>query len=539
MPSPLRRRILPLAALAAAAALALSACSGSSGAASSDANGELVWGVDGSLLSAGKMDPQTSQLDVTAMVQRAVLDSLVFQKPDGSFVPWLAKKWEVSEDGTAYTFHLRDDVTFTDGEKFDAAAVKANFDRIADPATKSAQAASMLGGELYKGTEVIDPTTVKVTFSQPYAPFLQAASTAQLGFYAPQVLKENAADLAAGGKGVTVGTGPFRISSYTPDQEIVYTRNAKYSWAPEGMKAPEFTTLRVQILPEASVRSGSVTSGEIDLASQLPPNLVSQVKGKAAVTSVRVPGLPYSLFLNEKNGVFSDQKVREAFTRAIDVDTAVDKIFFGQFPRAWSILGPTTPGYDKGLEKSWPFDKDRANALLDEAGWTQRGADGVRMKDGHRLTANWIAWTPVSDDHAALANAVQSDLKAVGFEITRETLEPGAYNAKYGPKTFDITDWDFSGVDPDLLRPHLATDGFQNASSVSDPRLDQLLKDGIATTDDAARAKVYAQVQEWNAEQDAIVPLYVTSAITAVGERVSGLTFDIYGRPLFFGTSVK
>src|SRR4051812_40117684 len=98
MPSPLRRRLLPLTALAAAAALALSACSASSGSgpASGDANGEIVWGVDGSLLPAGKMDPQTSQLDVTAMVQRAVLDSLVFQKADGSFVPWLAKKWEVS-----------------------------------------------------------------------------------------------------------------------------------------------------------------------------------------------------------------------------------------------------------------------------------------------------------------------------------------------------------------------------------------------------------------------------------------------------------
>ena len=223
MPSPLRRRLLPLTALAAAAALALSACSASSGSgpASGDANGEIVWGVDGSLLSAGKMDPQTSQLDVTAMVQRAVLDSLVFQKADGSFVPWLARKWEVSADGTAYTFHLRDDVTFTDGEKFDAAAVKANFDRIVDPATKSAQAASMLGGELYKGTEVVDPTTVTVTFSQPYAPFLQAASTAQLGFYAPKVLAAHSADLAAGGKDITVGTGPFQISSYTPDQEIV------------------------------------------------------------------------------------------------------------------------------------------------------------------------------------------------------------------------------------------------------------------------------------------------------------------------------
>ena len=539
MPSPLRRRLLPLAALAAVAALALTACSGSSGSGSSDANGEIVWGVDGSLLSSGKMDPQTSQLDVTAMVQRAVLDSLVFQKADGSFVPWLAKKWEVSADGTAYTFHLRDDVTFTDGEKFDAAAVKANFDRIADPATKSAQAASMLGGDLYQGTEVVDPNTVKVTFSQPYAPFLQAASTAQLGFYAPKVLAQHSADLAAGGKGVTVGTGPFEISSYTPDQEIVYTRNTKYAWAPEGEKAPAFKTLRVQILPEASVRSGSVSSGEIDLASQLPPNLVSQVKGSASVKSVQVPGLPYSLFLNEHNGVFADQKVREAFTGAIDVDTAVDKIFFGQFPRAWSILGPTTPGYDKSLEKSWPFDKDLANTLLDEAGWTQRGADGIRIKNGQRLTADWIAWTPVSDDHAALANAIQSDLKAVGFEVTRETLEPGAYNEKYGPKTFDITDWDFSGVDPDLLRSHLATDGFQNASSVSDPKLDQLLKDGIATTDTAARAKVYAQIQQWNAEDDAIVPLYVTSAITAVGDTVTGLGFDIYGRPLFFGTSVK
>ena len=539
MPSPLRRRLLPFTALAAAAALALSACSASSGSGSGDANGELVWGVDGSLLSSGKMDPQTSQLDVTAMVQRAVLDSLVFQKADGTFVPWLAKKWEVSADGTVYTFHLRDDVTFTDGEKFDAAAVKANFDRIADPATKSAQAASMLGGDLYKGTEVVDPTTVKVMFSQPYAPFLQAASTAQLGFYAPKSLTEHSADLAAGGKGITVGTGPFQISSYTPDQEIVYTRNAKYAWAPEGQKAPAFKTLRVQILPEASVRSGSATSGEIDLASQLPPNLVSQIKGSATVKSVQVPGLPYSLFLNERNGVFADQKVREAFTRAIDVDAAVDKIFFGQFPRAWSILGPTTPGYDKSLEKSWPFDKDLANKLLDGAGWTQRGADGIRIKDGKRLTANWIAWTPVSDDHAALANAIQSDLKSVGFEVTRETLEPGAYNEKYGPKTFDITDWDFSGVDPDLLRSHLATDGFQNASSVSDPKLDQLLKDGIATTDATKRADAYAQIQQWNAKDDAIVPLYVTSAITAVGDKVTGLGFDIYGRPLFFGTSVK
>ena len=535
MPVLSARRLLAATALAAAAALALSSCAPGP----AEGRDELVWGVDGSLLSSGHMDPQVSQLDISAAVQRSVLDSLVFQKADGSFAPWLAKSWSVNDDSTAYTFELRDDVTFHDGTPFDAEAVKANFSRIADPATASAQAASMLGGELYAGTDVTGPHTVVVRFSQPYAPFLQAASTAQLGFYSPKVLREHADELKAGGPGVTVGTGPYKLTEYTPDQEIVYARNPDYAWAPEGEKAPKVETLRVRILPEASVRAGVVTSGEADLVSQLPPNLVAEVKGAATVETREEPGLPYSLLLNEKYGVFADQKVREAFSRAIDVDTAVEKIFFGQFPRAWSILGPTTPGYDASLEGTWPFDPKRADALLDEAGWTQRDADGIRMKDGKRLSARWIAWTPVPDDRAALANAIQSDLKAVGFEIVREVLEPGAYNAQYGPKTFDLTDWSFSGVDPDLLRSHLSTDGFQNASQVSHPQVDALLAQGVATNDTAARAAVYERLQQWNAQQVAIVPLYVPAGITAVGPRVSVLSFDLYGRPLFFGVSVK
>ncbi len=187
-----------------------------------------------------------------------MLDSLVFQKPDGSFAPWLATEWNVSDDSTEYTFTLRDDVTFHDGEPFDAAAVKANFDRIVDPETESAQAASMLGGEFYAGTDVIDEHTVTVRFSQPYAPFLQAASTAQLGFYSPKVLADSAGELKVGGPGITVGTGPFELTEYTPEQEIVYTANADYDWAPEGAERPGFETLRVEILPEPSVRAGVV-----------------------------------------------------------------------------------------------------------------------------------------------------------------------------------------------------------------------------------------------------------------------------------------
>ncbi|OIU87581.1 ABC transporter substrate-binding protein [Microbacterium sp. AR7-10] len=540
MPSRPARRLLPLAVLATASALVLSACAGpADGGSGGDADAELVWAIEGANLSAGHMDPQTSQLDVSGMVQRQVLDSLVFQEADGSFSPWLAKSWEVSDDGRTYTFDLRDDVTFSDGTPFDAAAVKANFDRIVDPATKSAQAASMLGGELYAGTEVTGEHTVEVSFTQPYAPFLQAASTAQLGFWSPKVLETSADQLAAGGPDVTVGTGPFVLSEYTADQEIVYTRNDDYAWGPDGAQAPKIQTLRVELLPEASVRAGVLSSGEADVATQLPPNVVADLGDDIAVTAKEYPGLPYSLFLNEKHGVFADQKVRQAFSLAIDIDAAVEEIFFGEFPRAWSILGPTTPGYDASLEGTWAFDADRANALLDEAGWTERGADGIRMKDGERLSARWIAWTPISDDRTALANAIQSDLKDVGFEIVREKLEPAAYNEQYGPKTYDITDWDFSGVDADLLRSHLGTDGFQNASQVSDPAVDDLLERGLSTSDTGERAEIYTELQQWNAEHVAIVPLYVSSLITGSASTVQGLEYDLYGRPLFYDASVS
>ncbi len=540
--SPLRRLSFA-AALAAASALVLSACSapaetGGSTPEPAAAGGELVWAIEGANLFSGHMDPQVSQLDVSAMVQRNVLDSLVFQEADGTFSPWLAEEWSVSDDGTVYTFTLRDDVTFHDGEPFDAAAVKANFDRIAAPETKSAQAAAMLGGEFYAGTDVIDAQTVAVRFTQPYAPFLQAASTANLGFYSPTVLETAADRLSAGGPGVTVGTGPFVLTDVVPEQEIVFTRNADYAWGPNGGGAPQLETLRVSLLPEASVRAGVASAGEADVVSQLPPNLVGGLGGDLRVDANEYPGLPYSLFLNEAYGVFADPLVREAFSRAIDIDAAVEEIYFGQFPRAWSILGSTTPGYDDALEGTWPFDAERANALLDQAGWTEKGADGVRTKDGQRLSARWIAWTPVPDDRAALGNAIQSDLAAVGFEIVRETLEPGAYNEQYEPKTFDVTDWGYSGVDPDLLRNHLHTDGFQNASQVSDPALDALLESGVTTADPAERAAIYREVQQWNAAHNAIVPLYSPSLITAVNDRVSGIVYDLYGRPLFARASI-
>jgi peptide/nickel transport system substrate-binding protein len=529
------------AALVATAAL-LAGCAASPGPSAPVAQ-DLTFAIEGANLSAGHMDPHSSQLDVSALVGRNVLDSLVAQDLDGSFVPWLAKSWEISDDQLTYTFTLRDDVTFTDGEKFNAEAVKANFDHITAESTASAHAAAMLGaGAAYKDTTVVDEYTVAVNFTTPYAPFLQAASTSLLGFYSPKVLETSADKLKTGGPDVTIGTGPFILESYTPDQELVYTANPDYNWGPEnaGHLGPtEIKNLTIRILPETSVRTGALTSGEVQIATNLTPSTISQVGDGYTVKSAEYPGIPYSIHINESYGVFKDPLVRQAFSIGFDIDSAVDSIFFGQFKRAWSVLGPTTPNsYDPSLEGTWEYDADKPNALLDEAGWTERDSEGYRTKDGKRLSARWIAYTPIPDDRASLADVIQSDLKKIGFEIKREALEPAAYNEQYGPRTYDLTDWSFANVDADALRAHFHTGGFQNASTVSDPELDGLLDDAVATSDESVRTTLYQKVQQWNAANNLMVPIYVPSLLTGYSDTVKGLEWDLYGRPLFYNASM-
>ncbi|GEP28110.1 ABC transporter substrate-binding protein [Cryobacterium levicorallinum] len=530
---------------AAAAVLAtvalVTGCTATTPTTAADAN-TLTYAINGGTLSGGKMDIHSSAFQATALVMRNSFDSLVYEKADGSFVPWLATSWQISDDGLHYTFDLRGDVTFHDGEPFNAEAVKANFEHVVAPETASADAASLIGyaetGGFYAGTEVVDEFTVRVNFSQPYAPFLQAVSTAKLGFYSPATLRDNAAQLPAGGPGISVGTGPYVLSEYTPDQGIVFTANEDYDWAPEGSShqgAPAIDTLEFRILPESSVRTGALTSGQAQIASDITPNTVSQIGDDFSIENVTMPGLPYTLFLNEAHGVFADENVRRAFALGVDIGPAVETIYQGQAERAWSILSPATPNsYDPSLEDSWAFDPDQANALLDASGWTERDSEGYRTKGGARLSAQWLAYTPVSDANASLGDVVQSDLRDIGFEIVRDNREIAQYYEAFDARDYDLSDWSFPSVDADVLRAHLHSGGYKNGSSTADPVVDQLLDDAIATSDPTEREALYQQLQKWNATHVVMVPITVPTAITAYSKTIENLSFDLYGQPLFY-----
>jgi peptide/nickel transport system substrate-binding protein len=543
-----RLRLPKAVGAALAAAFVLSACTSTTktdNAATEVEAGPPVRG--GALTVAINSEPtcfdiHVSPQDITASIQRNVFDSLVSEDDQGNFHPWLATSWETAPDLASYTFKLRTDVKFTDGTPFDAAAVKVNFDHIAAKSTKSQYAASLLGP--YTGAEVIDPATVKISFAKPFAPFLQAASTAYLGFYSPQALAANADKLCAGGPHL-VGSGPFKFASHTKSQQLVLENNPAYNWGPTGAKhqgAAYLDKLTYRFLPEDSVRVGAFSSGQVDIAGSIPPVNVKSLEGRSDIRVLRhdFAGAVYSLFLNTTRAPFDDERVRKAVQRGINIGPNVQSIYFDQYKRAWGPLGSATPAYDKTLENSWPYDPTLANRLLDEAGWTGRDGDGFRTKDGKRLSVTWPnAPAAVREQRDILAQAVQSDLKKVGVDVQRPALDLGAFTTNAYAGKYDLLDMSWARFEPDVLRlyfnsANLPSTGGQNAAWLKDSQVDEWTNAAAATLDRPTRDGLYAKTQAWVVEHAVAVPLYSATTLFAAGKHVNGLRLDPNAWPLFY-----
>lgn len=537
-----------LIAVAAVTAVSLAACGSDStndtsetGAGTPKAGGSLAYALD---VEPTCFDLQVNPQGVTGDIERGVVDSLVAVDKNGKFHPWLATSWEAAPDLKSYTFKLRDDVKFTDGTPFDAAAVKANFDRIIAKETKSQYAATLLGP--YTGTDVVDAHTVKVNFSKSFAPFLQGASTPNLGFYSPKSLTKGADALCAGGTAI-IGTGPFVFSTYTKGQSVVLKRNPDYNWAPQDQAAHTgaayLDEVTFRFLTEDAVRVGAATSGQVDIATSIPPSDIQGVEAddSLGIETIQDPGGAYSVFLNTARAPLDDVRVRRAVQLGADVSKAVETVYFGRYERAWSPLTPSTPSYDPTLENSIEFDPAAANKLLDEAGWTGRDSEGYRTKDGKRLKIDW-PWNPphTREQREVLAQAIQADLKKIGVEVTRQSLDIGAYVTLALNGEYHLYDFSWTRFEPDILRGFFnsassPSTGGQNAANLDNPEVDEWTETAAATLDQAKRDELYAKVQHQVVEEDAaVLPLYVPTKLVAVAKDVQDLKVDPNGKPLLY-----
>ena len=462
----------------------------------------------------------------TWYVTRQLVDSLLYQNPDtNELEPWLAKSWEANADATVFTFVLRDDVTFSDGSPLTAADVKATFDDIIAAGPKSQAVSSFVG---YKATNVIDEHTVEVSFTTPNAAFPNSTASVPLGIVGAATVALPFDDRADGE--AVVGTGPFVLSNYTKDVETVLERRDGYAWSPASRDlAGEayLDSVTFQVVPEPAVRTGSLTSGQVDVIGGVQPIDVDTLTASSFPLVTRGnPGSSFGEYFNLSRPIVSDITVREAIAHATDATEIRDTALNDEFNVGTSILAATTPGWAD--ESSYfEFDPKESATLLDGAGW-KLGADGIRVKDGTRLSliVNWI--TNFGPNQTSL-ELLQQQLKDVGIELTLQGGDVPSFLEKQTSGDFDISWQNLSRADGDVLRTTFSSTA-KNTLNVDDPTLEALLQDQLATGDPTARASVLADAQERIASQYYQIPVHELTSILATQPTVSGVTLGADSR---------
>ncbi len=517
--------------------LILSGCGSSAGtgtesvqAANGGTGGTLTYAL---ATTPDTLDPQRSGWAVSVRVFGNIYDNLVVQDQDGKIKPWLAKSWTTSTDGLSYTFKLRKDVTFHDGTPFNAEAVKFNLDRIINPATKAANALALV--QPYQSSNVIDEYTIKVNLSRPSEAFLANLSQSMLGIISPTAAKKYGEQFGQH----PVGTGPFEFVSWEDNASIKLKRNDHYAWGPETVdntKAPQLDGITFSIIPEEATRVGSVQSKQVLAAETVPPQNILGLQNSPdqQLLQTDTPGLPYTLFINQRNAPWNELKARQALQSAIDVGAIVKTLYLGTYKQAWSALTPSILGYDASLENKIQPNIERANQLLDELGWT-RGADGIRVKDGKRLVLRYVDSSPNREKRNDIAAMVQQQLKAVGIEV-QVNITKDIATVVFQNKAYDLYGNSQVNADPNALSSFYHTPAAgarETLTGYSDPKLDTWLEEGAVTKDSSKREQIYRQIQERISDQALIIPVYIFPYTVVASKSVHGLHFNYLGYPVF------
>lgn len=456
---------------------------------------------------------------------RPVVDSLVWDNGDGSYDPWLAERWEVSADASRYVFYLRRGVKFHDGTPFNAEAVKANFDYVANPVNKSTGSTA----KLKPTARVIDEYTLEVKLAAPESSFLTLIAAPYFGILSKAQIENDPKSLAT----KLIGTGPFKFDKWVKGQSLTYVRNDDYNWAPPKFHrgAAYVDSIKYVFLPEDQTRYNALLTGEAQVVDYIPPEHAKAVKASRDYQSSEflLPGVGYSLHLNTRRPPFDQKEVRQALLQGLDRQGIVASATFGAYP-VQEYLATTTPDFDKNLKNRIVYDPQRAAALLDAAGWTTRDAQGYRTRNGQRLST----FAPYADDDQLAQRTleqVQIDARKLGLEIVLQPvtdLPQRLYNGNYGilgsfqSEATGMQLWRLYGGDN-------VSDGTtvgSNASFLRIPELDAVLAKARAAGQSSDRAKYYAQAQEILPAYAPSVPLYSRARLVAIQKNVHGVSWD-------------
>ena len=401
------------------------------------------------------LDPQQTSFVATRKVLNQMFDTLVVLKPgDTGLHPGLAESWVVAPDAKTYTLKLKRGVVFHDGTPLDAAAVKFTFDRIMEPAQAKGSARSFLGP--YKSSRVIDEQTLRVDFTQPYAPFLRMLGTEPLVPISPAAVKKYGDDFGRN----PVGTGPFIFKEWATREHVTMARNPHYRWAPPAIYhhngPPYLSEIVWRFVLEPTTRVAVLQTGEAAIAEDLAYQDINRVKAikNLDVLSAVPAGTPWTIFPNFQRFPTDHPEVRHAMLLAIDRDEIEHTLFHDQSHPSRSELQPPTPGYAATFPDPKPADAAKAKALLDGAGW-RPGPDGIRSKGGKRLELLWIYGT--NNGYEEMAPLVQAQLREIGMDVKLTEQSRANQQDSYAKGLHNIAEMNWWFPDPLILVRSLPT----------------------------------------------------------------------------------
>ena len=431
--------------------------------------------------------------------QSILYDTLVSITADG-YEGCLAESWDISEDGCTYTFHIRPNVLFSDGEKCDANAILANFNAILENRERHTWLEMM---NLLVGVSAPDENTFVIEMSEPYYPMLT-----ELGCIRPFAMISPSCMINGSTKdGVNghIGTGPYVLTDFVTDEYAVFERNENY-WG----EAPAIRKITVKVIPDNQTRIMALESGEIDLIfgkNMIDADAISQYLDSDKFTvGLSDPTSTRHIVMNTTHEILGDPAVRKALQHATDRQTISDGIFYGLEQPADTLYATTVPYCNVGL-KPYEYSTETAAQILDEAGWVL-GSDKMRAKDGKQLALD-LLYNSDSVTEKTIAEYLQSEYLKLGISMTIHGEEEQSYRDNMKAGNFDMVFNICWGMpyDPQsslaAMRAPVYGDYAAQQGLEDKAEIDEAITKILTSTDDAERQELYKSVLT-NLHEDAM-----------------------------------
>jgi oligopeptide transport system substrate-binding protein len=459
------------------------------------------------------LDPALSTDVPTGRAVGYLFDALTLFTPDAKVVPGLAERWDVSDDGLTYTFHLRQGVQFHDGTPFTARDVVASWQRVLDPAVRGGRGWPLFpirGAEEFaagnaqgvSGLQVRDDSTLVVTLKEPFAIFTK--------LLAMPVTSIVPAQLPVNFEQRPIGTGPWKFVEWKHDDYLLFARNEQY-WG----GAPKEDSLRARIIAEPSTAVAEFESGNTDILL-VPPAEAKQWEEDGArrgnVQSTASLVMTY-VAINTTRGPLRDPRVRQAMNYAVNTQQIIDVLLSGGAQAAAGVIPPSLEGSDAD-RAPYPHDVQRARQLMQQAGF----GSGINVD-------LWVGSNPL---YIRIAETLQANLREAGINVTIVQRESAAAReaARNGQADLFLKDWYADYPDAEnFLYPllHSASLGVGgNVSFFQNPRFDQIVSAARRESDDARRIDLYRQADALAFEQAPMIFLHFAKTTIAVQPWISG-----------------